>query len=166
MALDCSHNTTGPAFIATQEYLVMYCLTFVFFILCVVPVRVHFIDTLRKLFHLNIFTGIFAKTLCIWNIILRLYRAARDCRHSQVSVQKLQKEKCTQDQQPLQSTSPPKDEYLKETQPRQTLVIEDDSSLLAPLTIDKPEHKETFTMMERPESTAEAIPEETYSSAS
>ena len=39
------------------------------------------------------------------------------------------------------------------------LVIEDNSSLLAPLTIDKPEHKETSTMMERLESTAEAIPE-------
>ena len=39
------------------------------------------------------------------------------------------------------------------------LVIEDDSSLLAPLTINKPECKETFIMMERPESTAEEIPE-------
>ena len=55
-----------------------------------------------------------------------------------------------QDQQPLQSTPPPKDEYLEETQPRQMLVIEDDSSLLAPLTIDEPERKETFTMTERP----------------
>ena len=72
---------------------------------------------------------------------------------------KLQKEKCAQDQQPLQSAPPPKDEYLEETQPRQKLVIEDNSSLLAPLTINEPECKETFIMMERPESTAEAIPE-------
>ena len=159
MAPDCGHKTTGPAFIATQEYLVTYCLTFVFFILCVVPFRVHFIDILWKLLRLNIFTGIFVKTLCVWNIILRLYWAACDCRHSEVPVQKLQKEKCTQDQQPLQSAPPPKDKYLEETQPRQMLVIEDNSSLLAPLTIDKLECKETFTMMERPESTAETIPE-------
>ena len=88
-----------------------------------------------------------------------MYQAAHDCGHSQAPAQKLQKEKHTQDQQPLQSAPPPKDEYLEETQPRQMLVIEDNSSLLAPLTIDQPECKETFTMMERPESTAETIPE-------
>ena len=30
--LDCSGNTTGPAFEATQEFLITYCLTFVCFI--------------------------------------------------------------------------------------------------------------------------------------
>ena len=159
MAPDCGHNTTGPAFIATQEFLVMYCLTFVFFILCVVPFRVQFVDILRKLFHFNIFTGIFAKTLCIWNITIGLYWAARECGHSKAPIPKLQKEKCTQDQQPLQSASPPKDEYSEETQPRQTLVIEGNSSLLALPTINEPEHKETIQMMERPESTVETIPE-------
>ena len=39
------------------------------------------------------------------------------------------------------------------------LVIEDNSSLLTPLTIDKPEWKETFQMMKRPESTVDTIPE-------
>ena len=68
---------------------------------------------------------------------------------------KLQKDKCAQDQQLLQSVPPPKDEYLEEAQPRQTLVIEDDSSLLAPSSINKPECKETFIPMERQESTAE-----------
>ena len=42
MAPDCSGNTTGPAFVATQEFLVTYCLTFVCFILFVVPFKVHF----------------------------------------------------------------------------------------------------------------------------
>ena len=137
----------------------MYCLTFVFFILFVVPFRVHFIDISQKLLRLNIFTGIFVKTFCVWNIIIGLYWAAHECGHFQAPVPKLQKEKCAQDQQPLQSAPPSKDEYLEETQPRQTLVIEDNSSLLAPLTINEPECKETFIMMERPESTAEAIPE-------
>ena len=159
MASDCSHNTTGLAFIATQEFLVTYCLTFVFFILFVVPFRVHFVDISWKLLCLNIFMKIFVKTFCIWNIIIGLYKAARECGHFQVPTPKLQKDKCTQDQQLLQSAPPPKDEYLEETQPRQTLVIEDDFSLLAPLTINEPECKETFIMTERPESTAEAIPE-------
>ena len=159
MAPDCGRNTTGPAFIATQEFLIAYCLTFVFFILFVVPFRVHFIDISRKLLHLNIFTGIFVKTFCIWNIIIGLYWAAHECGHFQAPAPKLQKDKCAQDQQLLQSVPPPKDKYLEEAQPRQMLVIEDDSSLLAPLTINELECKETFIMVERPESTAEAIPE-------
>ena len=159
MAPDCGCNTTGPAFIATQEFLVTYCLTFVFFILCVVPFRVQFVDILRKLLRFNIFTGIFVKTLCIWNITIGLYQAAHECGHSQAPMPKLQKEKCTQDQQPPQSAPPPKDKYLEETQIRQTLVIEDNYSLLTPLTIDEPECKETCKMTERPESTAETIPE-------
>ena len=160
MALDCGHNTTGPAFIATQEFFVMYCLTFVFFILCVVPFRVQFIDILHKLPRFNIFIGIFMKILCVWNIIIGLYWVAHECAHSQAPVPKLQKEKCEQDQQLLQSAPPPKDEYLVGTQTDKMLVIEDNSSLLTPLTIDEPEWKETFKMMERPESTADTIPED------
>ena len=156
MAPDCGRNTTGPAFSATQEFLVTYCLTFVFFILFVVPFRVHFVDISRKLLHLHIFTSIFVKTFCAWNIIIRLYWAACECRHFQAPVPKLQKDKCAQDQQLLQSVSPPKDEYLEEAQPRHMLVIEDNSSLLAPSTINEPEHKETLVPTERPESTAEA----------
>ena len=155
MAPDCSCNTTGLAFIATQEFLVTYCLTFVFFILFVVPFRVHFIDISWKLLCLHIFTGIFVKTFCVWNIIIGLYRAACECRHFQAPMSKYWKDKHTQDQQLLQSVPPPKDEYIEEAQPRQMLVIEDDSSLLAPSSINKPEHKETFVLTDRPESTAE-----------
>ena len=156
MAPDCGRNTTGLAFSATQEFLVTYCLTFVFLILFVVPFRAHFVDISRKLLHLHIFTGIFIKTFCAWNIIIGLYWAAPECRHFQVPVPKLQKDKCAQDQQLLQSVPPPRDEYLEEAQPRQMLVIEHDSSLLAPSSINKPEHKETLVRTERLESTAEA----------
>ena len=144
MALDCDHNTTGPAFIATQEFFVTYCITFVFFLLCEVPFRVQLVDILRKLLRFDIFIGIFGQILCLWNIILGLYWVAHECGHSQVPMPKLHKEKCEQDQQPLQSALPPKDEYLVGIQTRQTLVIEDNSSLLTPLTIDEPEWKETF----------------------
>ena len=155
MAPNCSGNTTGPAFVATQEFLVTYCLTFVCLILFVVPFRVHFIDISQKLLQLHIFTGIFVKTFCIWNIINRLYQAAHGCGHFQVPMPKSQKDKCTQDQQLLQSVPAPKDKYLEEAQPRQMLVIEDDSSLLAPSSINEPEHKETLVLMERPEPMAE-----------
>ena len=157
MALDCARNTTGPAFITTQEFLVTYFITFVYFLLCVIPFRVQLANTVCKVFRFDIFTSIFVKIFCIWNIILGLYRVAHECGHSQVPRPKLHKEKCEQDQQPLQSALPPKDEYLVGIQTRQTLVIEDDSSLLTPLTIDEPEWKETAQMEKRPESTTDTI---------
>ena len=159
MALDCGSNTTGLAFIATQEFFVIYCITFVFFLLCVVPFRVQLVNILRKLLRFSIFIGIFVKILCVWNIILGLYWVVHECGHSQAPVSELQKEKCEQDQQPLQSALPPNNEYLVGIQTRQTLVIEDNSSLLTPLTIDEPEWKETFQMTKQPESTADTIPE-------
>ena len=150
MTPDCGCNTTGLAFIATQEFFVTYCITFVFFLLCVVPFRVQLVDISRKLLHFDIFTGLFVKILCVWNIILGLYWVACECGHSQAPMPKLHKEKCEQDQQPLQSALPLKDEYLVGIQTRQTLVIEDNSSLLTPLTIDEPEWKETFQMKKQP----------------
>ena len=160
MALDCARNTTDLAFIATQEFFVIYCITFVFFLLCVVPFRVQLVDISRKLLGFDIFTGIFMKILCVWNIILGLYWVAHECGHSQVPVPKLHKEKREQDQQPLQSALPLKDKYLVGIQTRQTLVIEDNSSLLTPLTIDEPEWKETFQMKKQPESTTDTILED------
>ena len=157
MALDCAHNTTGLAFIAMQEFFVTYCITFVFFLLCMVPFRVQLVDISRKLLRFDIFTSIFMKILCIWNIILGLYQVACECGHSQAPMPKLHKEKCEQDQQPLQSPLPPKDEYLVGIQTRQTLVIEDNSSLLTPLTIDEPEWKKTFQMKKQLESTTDTI---------
>ena len=88
-----------------------------------------------------------------------IYQVARECGHSQAPMPKLQKQNCEQDQHPLQSAPPPKDEYLVRTQTRQMLGIEDNSSLFTPLTIDEPEWKETFKTTERPESTTDTIPE-------
>ena len=111
MAPDCTRNTTGPAFIVTQEFLVTYCITFVYFLLCVIPFRVQLVDTLHKLLRFDIFTGIFVKIFRVWNIILGLYWVAHECGHSQAPKPKLHKEKREQDQQPLQSALPLKDEY-------------------------------------------------------
>ena len=157
MVLDCTRNTTGPAFIATQEFFVTYCITFVYFLLCVVPFRVQLVNTLHKLLCFDIFSGIFVKIFCVWNIILGLYRVACECGHSQAPEPKLHKEKREQDQQPLQSALPLKDEYLVSIQTRQTLLIEDNSALLTPLTIDEPEWKETVQTKKKLESTTDII---------
>ena len=45
------------------------------------------------------------------------------------------------------------------TQPRQTLVIDDNSSPLVPLAANKPECKEILTIMQRVESSVETIPQ-------
>ena len=97
------------------------------------------------------------KILCVGNIILGLYQVARECGHSQAPKPKLHKEKCEQDQQPLQSALPPKDEYLVGTKTRQTLVIEDNSFLHTALTIDEPELKETLQMKKQLEPTTDTI---------
>ena len=47
---------------------------------------------------------------------------------------------------------------MEEAQPRQMLVIEDDSSLLAPSSISEPECKETLVPTERPEPATEVTP--------
>ena len=99
------------------------------------------------------------KLPCIWNIIRGLYRVAHECGYSQVPVPKSQQQTHEQDQQPLQSALPPKDKYLIGIETRQTLVIEEDCSLLTPLTIDEPEWKETLKMPKQLESTADMIPE-------
>ena len=159
MAPDCGCNTTGPAFTTTQEFFVTYCITFTFLLLFLVPFRVQLVDNLRKLFCFNIFTSIFTKIFFIWNIIIGLYWVAHQCGHIQAPMPKLKRDKHKLNQQPLQSALPPIDEYLIGIQTRRTLVIDDNSSLLAPLTIEKPKRKETFQSTKQPESTAESIPE-------
>ena len=159
MAPDCSLNTTGPAITTVQEFSVTYCITFIFLLLFLVPFRVQLVDSLHKLLCFNIFTSIFMKIFCIWNIIIGLYRVACQCGHSQAPMPKLKRDKCELNHQPLQSTLPLIDEYLVGIQTRQTLVIDDNSSLLTPLTIEKPEQKETFQEMKQPESTADTIPQ-------
>ena len=139
MALDCSGNTTGPAFEATQEFLITYFLTFVYVILFVVPFKVHFTHISQTLFQLHILTGIFVQLFRVRNIILGLYQAAHECGHFQAPMPKTQDHKCTKDQQRPLSVPLLKDEYLEEAQSRQTLVIEDGPSLPTPSSINKPE---------------------------
>ena len=81
------------------------------------------------------------------------------CGHPQAPMPKLKRKKCELNQQLHQSALPSIDKYLVGTHTRKTLVIEDNSSLLTPVTIEEPEWKETFLMMKQPEHTADTIPE-------
>ena len=98
MALDCSDNATGPAFKSTQEFFIMYFLTFACVILFVIPFKVHFAHMLQKLPQLYTFTGIFVQLFRIGNII-GLYQAAHECGHFQAPMPKTQDNKCAKDQQ-------------------------------------------------------------------
>ena len=158
MAPDCCSNTTGPVITTAQEVFVTYCITFVFFLLCVVPFWVQLVtgcDTLHKSHCFNIFTSVFVKLFCIWNIITGLYRVARQSGHFQAPMPKIKRDKCELNQQPPQSAPPPIDEYIAGIQTRQTLVIDDNSPLLTPLMIEKSEPKEVFQMTKQLESTAD-----------
>ena len=132
MALDCSLNITGLAINTAQEFFVMYCITFSFLLLCLVPFWVHLAtgcDNLWKLHCFNIFTGVFVKIFCIWNITTGLYWVAHQCGHSPASMPKLKKDKRELNHKPIQS-APPKDEHTTGIQTRPTLVLDDDSPLL------------------------------------
>ena len=140
MALDCGLNITGLAITTAQEFFVMYCITFTFLLLCLVPFRVDLVtgcDNLCKLHCFNIFTGVFVKIFCIWNIITGLYRVACQCGHSQAPVPKLKRDKCELNCKPVQS-APLIDECTTGIQTRLTLVLDDDSPLLTPKEVFKP----------------------------
>ena len=158
MAPDCSSNTTSPAITTAQKFFVMYCITFVFLLLCVVPFRVQLVtscDTLHKLHCFTIFTSVFVKIFCIWNIITGLYWVARHSGHFQAPVPKIRRDKRELNQQPLQSALQPIDKYIAGIQTRQTLVIDDNSPLLTPLMIEKPEWKEAYQMTKQLQSIAD-----------
>ena len=137
MAPDCGHNTTGPAITTAQEFFVMYCITFTFLLLYLVQFRVQLIDNLHKLLCFNIFTSVFVKMFCIWNIITGLYQVACQCGHSQAPVPKLKRDKRKLNYKPIQS-APPIDEYTTGIQTRPTLLIHDNSPLLTLKEVYKP----------------------------
>ena len=132
MAPDCSLNITGLAITTAQEFFVTYCITFTFLLLCLVPFQVHLVtgcDNLHMLHYFNIFTGVFMKIFCIWNIKTGLYQVACQRGHSQAPMPKLKRDKHKLNYKPIQS-APLIDEYTTGIQTRPTLVLDDDSPLL------------------------------------
>ena len=146
MALDCVFNITGPAITTAQGFFVMYCITFTFLLLCLVPFWVQLVtgcDKLRKLHCFNIFTSVFVKIFCIWNIITGLYQVAHQSGHFQAPMPKLKRDKHELNQKPIQS-APPIDKYTTGIQTRLILVLDDNSPLLTPLTTEEYTLKAVF----------------------
>ena len=128
-------------------------------LLCLVPFRVQLVtgcDNLPKLHCFNIFTGVFVKIFCIWNITMRLYRVARQCGHSQA--QKLKRDKHELNYKPIQS-APPIDEYTTGIKTRPTLVLGDNSPLLTPLTTEEYTPKAVFQPTKQLKSPADTTSE-------
>ena len=126
-----------------------------------VPFQVQLVtscDTLHKLHCFNIFTGVFVKIFCIWNIITGLYWVTHQSGHFQAPVLKIKRDKCELNQQPLQS-APLIDEYIAGIQTRQTLVIDDNPPLLTPLMIEKSTLKEVFQTMKQSKSAEDRMSE-------
>ena len=115
-------------------------------LLCLVPFRVQLVtgcDKLHKLHCFNIFTSVFVKIFCIWNIITGLYQVAQQSGHFQAPMPKLKRNKCELNQKPIQS-APPIDEYTTGIQTRPTLVLDHNSPLLTPLTTEEYMPKAVF----------------------
>ena len=145
-APDCGFNITGPAITTAQGFFVTYCITFTFLLLCLVPFWVQLVtgcDKVRKLHCFNIFTSVLVKIFCIWNIITGLYQVARQCGHLQAPVPKLKRDRRELNQKPIQS-APLIDEYTTGIQTRPTLVLNDNSPPLTPLTTEESTPKAVF----------------------
>ena len=109
-------------------------------LLCLVPFWVQLVtgcDNIHKSLCFNIFTGVFMKIFCIWNIITGLYQVVHQCGQFQTPVPKLKRDRCNVNHKPIQS-APPIDEYTTGIQTRPTLVLDDDSCLLTPKEVSKP----------------------------
>ena len=146
MALDCGFNITGPASNTIPGFFIMYFITFMFLLLCLVSFWVQLVtgcDNLCKLHFFNIFISVFTKILCALNIATGLYRVAHQCRHFQASMPKLKWDKHKLNQKLTQS-APLIDEYTTGFQIRQTLVFDDNSPLCTPLTTEESTPKAVF----------------------
>ena len=116
MAPDYSANTKGPTLESTQQFLIMYILSFACVILFVIPFKIHFVHILRNLRQLYIFTSIFVQPLHIGHIIIRLYQAACEAGQFQVPMLKAQDNKPKKYRQQPLTVSLPQDVYLDENQ--------------------------------------------------
>ena len=85
------------------------------------------------------------------NIATGLYQVAHQCRHFQAPVPKLKRNKCKLNQKPIQS-APQTDEYMTRFQIRPTLVLDNNSPLLAPLTTEEPTLKAVLQPPKLPKS--------------
>ena len=118
-------------------------------------VKIHFAHILQNLCTLHILIGIFVQPLCIGHIILGLYQAAHKTGQFQAPAPKTQDKKLKPHQIGPLSVLPPRDEYLKENQPRPMVTIQNDS-LPTPSFATQSERKEIPTLSTMQETTTHA----------
>ena len=143
MAPDCGSNITGLASNTVQGFFVMNIITFVLLLLCLVPLQVQLVDKLCRLHIFNFFISIFTMIHCVWELIIGLYQVARLCRHLYAPMQKSIRNNAERIHRPTQM-APLTDEYTTGLQIRPTLLLNDYSPLLAPLTTEESTLKAVF----------------------
>ena len=92
------------------------------------------------------------KIHCVWESIIGLYRVARLCRYLYAPVQKSTRKNQELNQRPIQM-APPMDEYTTGFQIRPTLLLDNNSPLLAPLTTEESTPKAVFQPPKLPKPT-------------
>ena len=129
----------------------MNIITFTFLLLCLVPLWVQLVNKLRELYILNIFIGVFTMIHHVWELIIGLYWVARLCRQLYAPVQNSIRNNPEQNHRPTQM-APLTDEYTTGLQMRPTLLLDDYSPLLAPLTAEESTPKAVFQPPKLPKS--------------
>ena len=142
MALDCGSNITGLASNTVQGFFVMNTITFTFLLLCLVPLRVQLVNKLCKLYIFNFFIGVFTMIHHVWELIIVLYQVAHLCRQLYAPMQKSIRNNLEQNHRPTQM-APVMDEYTTGLQIRPTLLLDDCSTLLAPLMTENLHRKQS-----------------------
>ena len=130
-------------------------------LLCLVPFWVQLVtdcDNLHKLHCFNIFTGVFVKIFCIWNIITGLYWEAHQCGHFPTAVLKLERDKYELNHKHIQS-APLIDEYTTGIQTRPILVLNYSSPLLTPQMTEEYTLKAVFQPTKQLKSAADTTSE-------
>ena len=136
MAPDCGFNITGLASNTIQGFFIMNIITFTFLLLYLVPFWLQLVTGCDKLHILKFFTGVFMKIHCIWELIIGLYRVAHLYRQLYAPMQKSTRNNHELNKRSIQM-APPMDEYTTGFQFRLTLVLDNYSPLLAPLTTEE-----------------------------
>ena len=135
MAPDCGSNITGLASNTA---------------------RVQLVDKLCKLHILKFFTSVFTTIHRVWELIIGLYRVAHLCRQLYAPVQKSTRNNPELNHRPTQM-APPLDEYTTGLQNRPTLLLDDYSPLLAPLTTEESTLKAVFQLPKLPKPTEDKV---------
>ena len=119
-----------------QGFFITNFITFAFLILCLVPFRVQLVtacDKLHKLYFSKYFTSVFKKIHCVLEMVIGLYRVARQCRQFYAPEQKSKRNKQELNQWLIQ-TAPPTDKCTAGLRDRLILVLMESTPLLAPST--------------------------------